>query len=70
MGYSKRICEFLYFKNINSSLDYKIVRSGNVLNSSGSVIPIFRNQIKNGGPVTVTHSEATAFSCLLPKLLA
>lgn len=61
MGYSKRICEFLYFKNINKGLAYKIVRFGNVLNSSGSVIPIFKNQIKNGGPVTVTDPDATRF---------
>lgn len=61
MGYSKRICELLYFKSTNRDLDYKIVRFGNVLNSSGSVIPIFKNQIKNGGPVTVTDPNATRF---------
>ena len=61
MGYSKRICEFLYFRNIDKKLAYKIVRFGNVLNSSGSVIPIFKNQIKTGGPVTVTDPDATRF---------
>lgn len=61
MGFSKRICEFLYFKNDNQDLNYKIVRFGNVLNSSGSVIPIFKRQIEKGGPVTVTDPSATRY---------
>ena len=52
MGYTKRICELLIFNE--RILNGKIVRFGNVLNSSGSVIPIFKKQILDGGPVTVT----------------
>lgn len=61
MGYSKRICEFLYFDEKNRDVDYKIVRFGNVLNSTGSVIPIFQKQIADGGPVTVTDVAATRY---------
>lgn len=61
MGYSKRLCEMLYFSNRNHNLDYKIVRFGNVLNSNGSVIPIFQKQIQNGGPVTVTDKRAMRY---------
>lgn len=61
MGYSKRICEMLYFTKTNQDLYYKIVRFGNVLNSKGSVIPIFQKQIRQGGPVTVTDPRATRF---------
>ncbi len=60
MGYSKRICEFLYFSK-NTPLRYKIVRFGNVLNSNGSVIPIFKKQLAAGGPITVTDARATRF---------
>lgn len=61
MGYSKRLCEFLFFSNTTRKIEYKIVRFGNVLNSAGSVIPIFQEQISHGGPVTVTDAKATRF---------
>lgn len=64
MGFSKRICEFFVLKEIDRQLDsrqFRIVRFGNVLNSSGSVIPIFTEQIKGGGPVTVTDPRAKRF---------
>ena len=61
MGFSKRLCEFLYFTENSRFIDYKIVRFGNVLNSNGSVIPIFKQQIAHGGPVTVTHPHATRY---------
>lgn len=64
MGKSKRLCEMLALAtaNFEKTLDHtSIVRFGNVLNSSGSVLPIFRSQISEGGPVTVTDRGAERF---------
>jgi len=63
MGATKRVAEIIvqslaYDKNMSN---YSIVRFGNVLDSSGSVIPLFRKQIANGGPVTVTHKDIERF---------
>lgn len=59
MGMTKRICELILLKVDNPKL--KVVRFGNVLNSNGSVIPIFKKQIEEGGPVTITHRDAERF---------
>ena len=64
MGYTKNICEkiiIFYNKKHNLNNYFKIVRFGNVINSDGSVLPIFENQILNGGPVTVTDKNATRY---------
>jgi len=68
MGASKRICE-LYIQNLNlrSKAEFVSVRFGNVLGSSGSVIPKFLEQIKNGGPITVTHPKVTRFFMLIQE---
>ncbi len=59
MGCSKRLCEliFKYYDFQSKSTTFSMVRFGNVLNSSGSVVPLFRKQISQGGPITVTHPE-------------
>ena len=67
MGATKRICE-LYLQNVGSkSTKLAAVRFGNVLGSSGSVIPKFEEQIKNDGPLTVTHPDITRYFMLIPE---
>ena len=75
MGCSKRICE-IYVQSLDKAIkDGKIkgitqfvtTRFGNVLGSNGSVIPLFKEQIKRGGPVTVTHPDIIRFFMLIPE---
>jgi len=68
MGATKRIAEFLTV-NMNSSCATKFstVRFGNVLGTNGSVIPIFKEQLKKGGPLTVTHPDIRRFFMLIPE---
>ncbi|AXX91800.1 dTDP-glucose 4,6-dehydratase [Malaciobacter molluscorum LMG 25693] len=67
MGTTKRICE-LYAQNVKSNkTEIVAVRFGNVLGSSGSVIPKFKSQIQNGGPITVTHPDITRYFMLIPE---
>ena len=76
MGASKRLAELIFqaYAEKSSSKSYKtdntkfsIVRFGNVLNSSGSVVPLFKKQIANGGPVTVTHKDVLRYFMTLPE---
>jgi FlaA1/EpsC-like NDP-sugar epimerase len=69
MGVSKRIAELVLqalAKQPNNTC-FTMVRFGNVLDSSGSVIPLFKQQIKNGGPVTVTHSKVVRYFMTIPE---
>ena len=61
MGVSKRVCELVLQSFMGDGTRMMAVRFGNVTGSSGSVIPLFREQIKRGGPVTVTHPEITRY---------
>ena len=63
MGCTKRICEliFLYYPLKNKNTNYSIVRFGNVIGSSGSVVPLFNKQLKKGGPITLTDPNITRY---------
>ena len=69
MGASKRLAELVCqgFSNQSSSTKISMVRFGNVLGSSGSVVPLFTKQIAKGGPITVTHPEVTRYFMTIPE---
>jgi len=67
MGISKRLAERVVLERHPSATRFSCVRFGNVLGSSGSVIPLFQRQIREGGPITVTHADARRYFMSIPE---
>jgi FlaA1/EpsC-like NDP-sugar epimerase len=68
MGATKRIAELVVLNAANQSgLDFSVVRFGNVLGSRGSVVPLFKRQIADGGPITVTHPDIERYFMTIPE---